>query len=242
MNIQKRLRQLLNESADMPELVGKFSPEELKQMAKLEPYKNKFEKGTYHGKGSGDLNTNIDFARYSKNEFYGMVEELYKVTMKNIPEFKNFKQREHANEPLLEMNIEKNTKLEGVGDDDYSVKIGMHATWRDKNDDLMDYKKGQIWVLFTPNITVTRTHFDLNDIAQKRKRRAGTDMEGLMGDLQKKGYGNPDDEDKYYFEKLKVDTTVNSMDEYVKVVLPKVRENLIAFAKYCKNKYNVNVL
>ena len=67
-------------------------------------------------------------------------------------------------------------------------------------------------------------------------------MEGLIGDLQKKGYGNPDDEDKYYFEKLKVDMTVKSIDEYVKIVLPKVRKNLIEFAKYCKNKYQVNVL
>ena len=241
MNIKQRLRQLL-ESADTPELVGKFSPAELKNMARLDPNKNKFEKGSYHGKASGDLNTSIDFARYSKNEFYGMVEELYKATMQNVPEFKNFKQREHSNEPLLEMNIERNTKLEGVGDDDYSVKIAMHAAWRDKNDKLMDEHKGDIWVLFTPDITVTRTSFDLKDLEQKKKRRAGTDMEGLMGDLQKKGYGNPDDEDKYYFEKLKVDMTVKSIDEYVKIVLPKVRKNLIEFAKYCKNKYQVNVL
>ena len=241
MNIKQRLRQLL-ESADTPELVGKFSPAELKNMARLDPNKNKFEKGTYHSKASGDLNTSIDFARYSKNEFYGMVEELYKATMQNVPEFKNFKQREHSNEPLLEMNIERNTKLEGVGDDDYSVKIAMHAAWRDKNDKLMDEHKGDIWVLFTPDITVTRTSFDLKDLEQKKKRRAGTDMEGLMGDLQKKGYGNPDDEDKYYFEKLKVDMTVKSIDEYVKIVLPKVRKNLIEFAKYCKNKYQVNVL
>jgi hypothetical protein len=241
MNIQRRLRQLL-ESADTPELVGKFSPAELKDMAKLEPNKNKFEKGAYHGKASGDLNTSIDFARYSKNEFYGMVESLYKVTMQNIPEFKNFKQREHSNEPLLEMNIEKNTKLEGVGDDDYSVKIALHAAWRDKSDKLMDEHKGDIWVLFSPNITVTRTSFDLHDLDQQKKRRAGTDMEGLVGDLQKMGYGNPDEEDKYYYTKLQIDTTVKSIDEYVKIVLPKVRKNLIEFAQYCKNKYQINVL
>jgi len=77
------------ELADSPDLVGKFSPDELKKMAKADVFDDspfrKFQQGFYSGGGSDDLNNFLsDAQQKGYGSMYGISDYLLSELRKGV--------------------------------------------------------------------------------------------------------------------------------------------------------------
>jgi hypothetical protein len=164
------------EQADSPDLVGKFSPEEIKGMTKAdspfkEPYK-RFRHQLFSGPASVDLNMSMsDAMRKRFGGTYGIAEMLYHKIIKEIPQFKNFECNtgyEHEKDYALHFKKEKEIeKKKG-----YTASIEMWVQYRAKlepGDSYLGYKKGKIKLLFVTHINKIQKDNNLFNMMKEPK-------------------------------------------------------------------------
>jgi hypothetical protein len=157
------------ESADSPELVGKFSPYELKKMSKADvfddsPYR-KFQQGFYAGGGSNDLNNSLSDAKQKGyGSMYGISDYLLNELRKAVPDFKDYKLDEYKDmysdfyDGKLGLHLKKEKKLESTR---FDAESEIWVYYHTKGNKWLDYKKGKIYVLFTCGLRPTEKSFDL---------------------------------------------------------------------------------
>lgn len=235
------------EQYDSEELRGKigdtFNKDALKDLVKLEPYKNKFNYGSYHGKDSGYLNDLIYNAMHGKIDTTGMIEEIYKLLLKEIPEFRTYKiEKEHFEDNNFFLNLKKEIPIKKSKlDDEYSIKINLWIKYHTKNDDIFSYEEDKILVLFVPDITVTRTSYPLykndknNDLGEIESDNG---MDNFINKLQKKLYGKPDKEDMEFIKKFEINKDNLTLGNFLKL-LPTIKNNLKDFSHYVNYKYDI---
>lgn len=158
------------ESADSPELVGKFSPEEIKKLTRTDsPYKSdyrKFQHNFYSGApASGDLIQYLNDAEEKGNgSMYGISDYLLQELRKAVPDFKDFTFGKYENmysnfhDGKLGLHLEKEIKLQGTR---FNAEAEIWIYYHTKGNKWFDYKKGKIYVLFTCGLRPTEKSFDL---------------------------------------------------------------------------------
>jgi len=159
------------ENADSPELVGKFSPEEIKKLALSDdPYDwenpiRRFQYGLTTGGPSADLNNDLsDIKQKGYGSMYGVSEYLLHELRKAIPDFKDYKFNEYDDmysdfyDGKLGLHLKKSLKLEGTRfDAESEIWIYYHT----KSNRWLDYKKGKFYILYTCGLRPTEKSFDL---------------------------------------------------------------------------------
>lgn len=159
------------ESADSPELVGKFSPEEIKKLARTNsPYKSdyrKFQHGLYSGPASGNLNMSMSDAQRKRfGGTYGITEALYQKIIKEIPQFKNFEcNNGYEYEKDYELHFKKEKEIESKKG--YTTSVELWVKYRAKlesGDSYIGYKQGKIYFLFVTSINRIRKDNNLFNV------------------------------------------------------------------------------
>jgi len=264
------------ELADSPDLIGKFTPQELKSMSNAEvygksPYK-KFQYGLYSGQASCDLNSFISDAKQKGHgSMYGISEYFLHELRKAIPDFKDFKQGAYDRDMYSNfyegksgLHLEKKVKLEGTR---FSAESEIWIYYHTKGNNILDYKKGKIYILFVCGLRPTEKSFDLMGGSKKETtpeddnvKKSFVDMiqtkpascpdcddeveiddkgfEKFYSSLSDILYGHPDNEDEVLYEKLKIYYKNLSIPTFLKT-LPKIKNNLDYFKKYLYNKYKL---
>jgi len=157
------------ELADSPDLVGKFTPSELKKMTKAgefddSPYR-KFQQGLYSGGASNDLNNSLSDARQKGyGSMYGISDYLLSELRKFIPDFKDYKLGKYEDmyntfyDGKLGIHLKKELKLEGTR---FSAESEIWVYYHTKGNKYLDYKNGKIYILFVCGLRPTEKSFDL---------------------------------------------------------------------------------
>jgi len=232
---------------DTEELKGKGLPPDFKKMVELEPYKNKFEYGLYAG-NSFDLNNAINHIEHNRYDRHGILEYLYKILIKEIPEVKTFVLNEYNTYEYEVLNFRKNKIIVFPGlDDDYSTKIEFSIKVHMLDDEILEYEKDKFKLFFSPSITTTRISANMADLGgiKSTKRFDGSveisdeECDNVLKKLDKLLYGKPDKEDAYFSKVFKISENNLTVEELVKLI-PKIKENLYKFKNYIKNKYEFN--
>jgi hypothetical protein len=224
----------------------KFDKDLLKDLVDIELFKNKFNYGGYHGVDSGYLNDLLHQAKYGKLDSYNLIEELYKVLIKEIPEFKQFGVNKYKSIDeqtfSLSLNHEVEIKNENL-DNNYSVKINLYIAYHLKSDEIFNYKKDKIQVLFSTKILPTKQGGNLFDIITPKQLNSIDNDKGLvdvMNTLQHKIYGSPDKDDKINDELYTISRNNLTIESFIKLI-PKLKENLINYINIVENKYDVKI-
>lgn len=248
------------EHFDTPELRDTVSDDEYKELtAKLEPYKNKFQVGTYHGQGSSELNFGMSQSTYKEHhDMYGITESLYERLIKEIPEFKNFTLNSNIESESFGIHLLKREKLQGTR---FNAEVEMWLKYHVKGDKILDYKKGKIYVLFVCGLRPDHSKLSSlfgdpkGDELDKETNRSFVDMvkkdnfeteiklddkkmDDFMKKISEKTYGHPDDEDKFQYENLQIYKKNLTIDSFLKII-PKMKKNYEFFQNYLRNKYKM---
>ena len=240
-----------NEQFDSPDAKKRFGsiPQaEINKIVDIQPYKNQFNSNTYQGNMGGDLHDLIDNTMHANkdSDAYASIEFLYRTLIKEIPEFKSFKiETTHMESKTHYLMLVNNIQIKDKTlNDDYSVKVQLWIKYHVKSDKYLDYKKDRIYLLFAPQITVTRTGIGMRDIGTVFPPNGEVNdnfVDDFLGKTNKLLYGSPDDEDDYMEEKYKLSYKNLQLDTFNKI-LPILRTKLFEFNKYVKNKYNISVI
>lgn len=233
------------ENYDMPELKNVITDKEYKDLTtnELIPYKNKVIPDFYHGSASGVsvLNDEIDnLLKKESGSIYGISEALYKKLLKEIPEFKTFKIKNIVENDKFGIHLIKNTKLKETK---FDAEINLWIYYHRKTDNLLDYKKGEIRLLYTCGLRPTLKSINLTDDDSFKKAvqsNSDKNINNLIDSIQNKLYGHPDKEDEYLYKKLEISNNNLTIESFVKK-LPKIKYNLDYFKNYIANKYNLTI-
>lgn len=247
------------EQFDDPELkkrVGHiFTKKELADLAKNEPYKNKFQTGAYHGRDSAELNKKISQATttYKDKDAIGLTEIAYRLLTDEIPGIKKYKVNDLGTNNVHALHLKNTVKLPGEKlDDDYSAKVDIWITYYPEEDDILEYEKDKFKFLMAPKITTSRVGVGLHELPAIDKGEEGMkDLENaleseenfdkFMSRLSKVLGGSPDKEDEYFNKKSYMSVRNITLDEFLELI-PEIENKLRFFNKYVQNKYGVTVL
>ncbi len=243
-----------NELYDSEESKKEISKDELKKMVSMD-FDHAYSKYNYMGENPAELNRKTREYTYgdshTKFDRYAILDEIYKKSIKIIPELKKFKFKEGhlKGQKAFVFNREIILNVPNL-DDNYSIKINVWVDYNFKDDDIFDEsKEGTINLLFYPDITTTRTSIGLEDIGgvkttKKDDGSADIDDEEIgrvMFTLNKALYGAPDGEDDKLRRKFKISKKGISMDEFRKSML-EIKQKLKDFENYIYAKYGIKIL
>lgn len=235
---------------DTADLKDKFTPDEIKKLAKTDsPYdKNykKFQADFYSGAGSNELNDLIHNAKYKKNE-YGISEFLYDEIIKKIPFLKEFevKKDNDFSDGKIGIWLKKEKKLEGTR---FNAESEIWINYMSKSDDIFDYEEGKIKILFVCGLRPTKKSFGLfDDDTEPEIKKSFNNISSKNDDdnfdnfykkVSDKLYGHPDESDEKLSNKLKVSYKNLNIKDFL-LTLPEIKGNLDYFRFYLKNKYKL---
>ena len=162
------------ESADSPELVGKFSPDELKTAATNDdPYDTsksmmKFQNGLYMGKAgeaSAKLQHDMHQSQYGEPDSrYAISDYLYKHLIEKIPDFKNgyeLKEDDDKEAGKLGIWLRKEQRIKGT---QYKSLCEIWLHYHTKYNKIHNYEKGKIKLHFHCGIETFDQQFLKNRI------------------------------------------------------------------------------
>lgn len=217
------------ESADIPELVGRFSPEELRVASTNEdPYAEKpmrpFQMGYYAGKAgkaSSDLEDMMhDNMWGNMGSKYGISDYFYNNLVSKVPEFEGCELRKNDDKEdgILGIYVGKKYRIIGTK---YNAAIEIWIHFHTKNDKILEYKKGKIKLLFACG---------LNEAIEGSFNRVETRDEdklfdSIMADILK------DHPDRKYSTSLHIKGKNLNKDSFLKR-LPQVRKDFKYFENY----------
>ena len=182
------------EQADSPELVGKFSKDDIRKMTFADdPYAKdkprKFQYGLFAGPASYDLNVSIDNAKEKGyGSMYGISEYLLSELRKAVPDFKDYELGKYDSvygdlyEGKIGLHLKKEVKLQGTR---FNAESEIWIYYHTKGDKYLDYKKGKIYILFTCGLRPSDPSVSLGNPFGKQ---TDTDKEvsKSFGDMMKK--------------------------------------------------------
>ena len=236
----------INEHYDSPDIAKlNLSDEEIRKMVDLEPYKNKFQHGSYTGdENSAILNDLINKIEFNEMDEYGLVEYLYRMLIKEIPFFKEFDMNKHRySDKSFILHLDYENEIKKNLDQKYSVKIEFVLEYLRKDDDILDYKKDtlKLWVfpVIKPMVNGGIGLFDKGE-KKLRDKFKNDDIDGAIDYLQHRLYGTPDEEDKFNNEKFKFIKTNISIEEFINII-PNLKSTLDKFSNYVYAKYDVKL-